>query len=164
LEDAAMFRFLLCSIVLVLTASVMAGTDKTTKATIQSLKAEIKLLKARQKADVKALEDRYKALIAQLDNADLKLEALRAELRKEEKLLLAEVKDKTEKQRIRTQFEGWIKADTLDIKTRKKIIKELRAEKTAQVKRLKAEYTAKIDPLEVQVKALEASSTAKSKK
>ena len=151
------------TLLLMLTLAAFAHADNPAKRTIASLKAEIKQLRAKEKADVKAIDGRYKTLITELEKTDVKEAELRTSLRKEEKLVLEGVKDKAEREQIKARFAKMINALTGDIKGRKEVIKELKTEKTLLTKRIKANYTALIDKLEQELKALEANSSSKTK-
>jgi DNA repair exonuclease SbcCD ATPase subunit len=154
---------MICAVVLVLVAgNVLSGSSKKNPA-IQALKEEIKQLRAEEKLLVKDIEARFKALITLLEDPELKLEQLRAELRKEEHLVLKLIKDAKQKKQVKAWFDALIKKLTADIKARKEVIKEVKAERKAVIQEVKALYTAKIKELEAEIQALETGKPVKRK-
>ncbi len=157
-------RLMNYAVVFVLIAGNWAiGSSKKNPA-VQALKQEIKRLRAEEKLEVKDIEAWFKALIARLEDPELKLEELRAELRKEERLILKIIKDAKERKQIKAWFEALIKKLTADIKARKELIKEVKAERKAVVQRVKALYAARIKELELEIQQLQQGSPAKPKK
>jgi hypothetical protein len=123
--------------------------------TIQALKARIKQLRAEEKAEVKAIQERYKLLIAKLEDPVVKDEELRAELRKEEQAVLKGIKDAKEKKLVRERFAALIKGLTADIKSRKAVIKGVKAEEKLLVNRIKSVFAEQISQLEAEILMLE---------
>jgi hypothetical protein len=167
-----MRRFVICVLVSIfINAGGLSaeGKSPTVKAkgknpTVKELKAEVKLLRAQERITVKEIEDRFKVLLAKLEDPEIKLEELRALLRKEQKLALIGIKDSKEKKLIREHYQAIIQKLTTDIKSRKVVIKEMKGERSATLKRVKTGFKAQIAQLEIEIQALEQGTPPKPKK
>jgi NCAIR mutase (PurE)-related protein len=125
------------------------------KKAIQDLRTQVKNLRALEKTELKDLAARYGALIAQLKNPENSLEAIRAQLRAQEKTALDNAKSADQKKQIRTEYPDLIKNLGSNIKADKEVIKRVTQQKKALEKQIRAAYAAKIKELEDQIKLLQ---------
>jgi hypothetical protein len=104
-----MWRHVLSAAMVLVWSASWAYGDGATKKAIQDLRAQVKSLRALEKNDLKDLAARYDALIAQLKNPENNLEAIRAQLRVQEKTALGNAKSADQKKQIRTEYQDLIK-------------------------------------------------------
>jgi hypothetical protein len=147
------------------------GSDTQTKQssskkpkTAAMLRLEIKELRAQERIILHAIDARYKILIGKVQDVNVKLEELRAELTKEEKLVLATIKDPLRKKAAQIEFEAMHKGLGVDSKARKATAKALRSQKADLHKYLKDVYAVQIDGLERDLLAVGGSSATKAMK
>ena len=158
-----MWRHLVSAAMVLLVTAGWTHGDGSTRKTIQELRAQVKSLRALEKAELKEIAARYDGLIAQLKNPEHNLEAIRARLRAQEKTALEKAKNTDQKKQIRTEYQDLIKNLGSNIKADKDAIKRVTQQKKAVEKQVKAEFAAKIKELEDQIKLLEKKGARKPK-
>lgn len=158
-----MWRHIVSAALLLWVSDAWTYGDGSTKKTVHDLRAEVKKLRALEKAEVNEIAARYDSLLAKLRNPEHNLEEIRAQLRAEEKTALQNVKSADEKKQIRAQYQELIKNLSGKIKADKEVIKVIAEQKRAVEKQVRVGYAAKIKELENEIKSLEKKGARKSK-
>jgi hypothetical protein len=144
---------------LVATALVLAGFTASLSANengvIAALRNEIKVLRAQEKATVRAIHLQYDAMIKRDKVAEQVLEQERRALAIQEKELLAVATTTEQKDEIRIRYETLRAALNTDIKLDAKQIDQLRRSEHAHIKYVEMAYNAKVKMLESEIHAIE---------
>jgi hypothetical protein len=121
---------------------------------IEALKHQINALRAQERQAVKALQERFRALLHRDSLTERELQAERAALLRQERVALAMAHEPAQKRQVREHYEamrGLLKAG---VKLKEHEIRQLREMERAMIDHIRHVYGHHIRHLEAQIRAL----------
>ncbi|HTK76662.1 MAG TPA: hypothetical protein VL371_15450 [Gemmataceae bacterium] len=130
---------------------------------VETLRAEIRTLRAQEPIVLKAVHARYDLILKREKLTEAALQQQRHALRQEEQQLLAVAASEEQRAAVRTRYERLRKYVGGEIKLDEAEIKQVHLMRDAHVRQIRAAYQAKIKVMEAEMHALEKASHGKKK-